>query len=104
MNKIRIKFDTDIEEINKQMFEFDSSDNIRGILNSFLKKTNSKNELSLEKIQFVYKGKLLNSPQFLEKNAKEIFRFQNHKIKVWDVNNIIGGELDYFKILFYLLF
>ena len=94
MSKIRIKFDTDIEEINKQIFEFDPSDKIRDVLNAFLQKTKSINELSLEKIQFIYKGKILNSPQFLEKNAKEVFRFQNHKIKVWDANNIIGGELD----------
>ena len=94
MSKIRIKFDTDIEEINKQIFEFDPLDKIRDVLNAFLQKTKSINELSLEKIQFIYKGKILNSPQFLEKNAKEVFRFQNHKIKVWDANNIIGGELD----------
>ena len=91
MSKIRIKFDTDIEEINKQIFEFESYYSIREVLQSFLNKTKSKNDLSLERIQFIYKGKILNSPQFLNQKANEIFRFQNHKIKVWDSENIIGG-------------
>lgn len=91
MNQIRIKFDTDKEDINKQIFEFPPSMTIKELLNTFLKDTKSVNELGLEKIQFIYKGKILNSPQFLDKQAKEIFRFQNHKIKVWDANNIIGG-------------
>ena len=91
MNQIRIKFDTDKEDINKQIFEFPPSMTVKELLNTFLKDTKSVNELGLEKIQFIYKGKILNSPQFLDKQAKEIFRFQNHKIKVWDANNIIGG-------------
>ena len=94
MSKIRIKFDTDIEEINKQIFEFESYYSIREVLKSFLKKTKSKTDMNFEKIQFIYKGKILNSPQFLEQKASEIFRFQNHKIKVWDSENIIGGLYD----------
>ena len=94
MPKIRIKFDTDIEEINRQIFEFESYYSIRQVLQSFLNKTKSKNNINLDKIQFIYKGKLLNSPQFLDQKASEMFKFQNHKIKVWDSENIIGGIYD----------
>ena len=92
MSKIRIKFDTDIEDINKQIFEFESYYSIREILQSFLNQTNSKNDINSEKIQFIYKGKILNSSQFLDQKASDMFRFQNHKIKVWDSENIIGGS------------
>ena len=80
MPKIRIKFDTDIEEINRQIFEFESYYSIRQVLQSFLNKTKSKNNINLDKIQFIYKGKRLNSPQFLDQKASEMFKFQNHNL------------------------
>ena len=92
MSKIRIKFDTDREEINTKLFEYSPDITIKELIESFLKETNSRNETKVEDIQFIYKGKILNSPEFLDKTAKEIFRFQNHKVKVWDSKNIIGGS------------
>ena len=100
MSKVRIKFDTDNEEINKKVYEYSPELTMKELLESFLRETNSKTEAKVEDIQFIYKGKILNSPEFQEKKAKEIFRFQNHKVKVWDSKNIIGGMNNIFY--FYL--
>ena len=95
MSKISIKFDTNLENINKQLFVFDPSLTVKEMLQIFLKDTQSKSELNLDQIQFVFKGKILNSPQFLDKHLRDIFRFSNHKIKVWDSKNIIGGYMQF---------
>ena len=84
MSKVRIKFDTDNEEINKKVYEYNPELTMKELLESFLRETNSRTEAKVEDIQFIYKGKILNSPEFQAKKAKEIFRFQNHKVKVWD--------------------
>ena len=96
MSKISIKFDTNLEKINKQLFVFEPSLTIREMLNIFLRDTESKSELSLDQIQFVFKGKILNSPQFFDLHLRDIFRFSNHKVKVWDSKNIIGGNIRFY--------
>jgi hypothetical protein len=92
MSQISVKFDTEQEEINKQLFLFASNITIKEMLNNFLQQTNSKIELHSDNIQFIYKGKILNTPSFLDKKVGEIFRLSNHKVKVMDSKNIIGGE------------
>jgi hypothetical protein len=92
MSQISVKFDTEQEEINKQLFLFASNITIKEMLNNFLQQTNSKIELHSDNIQFIYKGKILNTPAFLDKKVGEIFRLSNHKVKVMDSKNIIGGE------------
>ena len=92
MPTVSIKFDTDQESINKQLFTFDSNITIKEMLNDFLKKTNSKIELQSEDIQFIYKGKILNTPNYLNRFVGDIFKLNNHKVKVWDSKNIIGGK------------
>ena len=94
MSKVRIKFDTEVESINNQLFEFEPHLKIRDMLKIFLSKTQSRNELSLSLIEFVYNGKILNSPLFLDKYIKDIFRFNNNsKVRVIDTQKIIGGNM-----------
>ena len=89
MSKVRIKFDTEVESINNQLFEFEPHLKIRDMLKIFLSKTKSRNELSLSLIEFVYKGKVLNSPLFLDKYIKDIFRFNNNsKVRVIDTKKL----------------
>ncbi len=64
------------------------------ILWQFLRESNSILDLSTDKIQFIYKSKILNSPLYLKKKAKEIFRLLDHNnlIQVKDPGDIIGGK------------
>ena len=94
MSKVEIKFEKDLENINKKLFEFEPSLKIRDMLKIFLSKTQSRNELNLSLIHFVYKGKVLNSPLFLDKYIKDVFRFNNNnKVRVLGTKNIIGGNM-----------
>ena len=94
MSKVRVKFDTEVESINSKLFEFEPSLKIRDMLKIFLSKTQSRNELSLSLIEFVYNGKILNSPLFLDKYLKDIFRFNNNiNVRVMESEKIIGGKM-----------
>ena len=95
MAQISIKFDTDKEEINKQLFLFSPSMTIREMLEEFLKQTNSLTKIDSNDIQFFYKGKILNTDSYFDKYVRDIFKLSNHKIKVWDSKNIIGGKKIY---------
>ena len=95
MAQISVKFDTDKEEINKQLFLFSPSMTIKEMLEQFLKQTNSFAQINSNDIQFIYKGKILNTDSYLDKYVRDIFKLSNHKVKVWDSKNIIGGKKIY---------
>ena len=97
MSKISIKFETEMENINNQLFVFEPYLKIRDMLKIFLSKTQSINELSLSQIHFIFSGKIINSPQLLDKYIKNVFKCNlNNKVKVIDSGKIVGGN-----ILFY---
>ena len=89
---ILFKFETDEESKNRDL-SISRETTIREALNSFLRSTNSIMTLDLEKIQFMNKVKLLNTPKILDKKVGAHFNrsTQNVKIKVLDAGNILGG-------------
>ena len=98
---IKLKFNTDKEDIKDKIFLFDKEIDIESLLNAFLSKTNSLLQLDPNQIQFIYKSKIINSDAFKKKKAKEIFKFtnQNHLVQVYDANNIIGGIFNYLNLI-----
>ena len=87
---ICVSFIGEIEDLNKKIFHFNSSQTIESILKTFLKETNSKMSLDLNDIIFIFGGKILNKNNFLHKNISEVFKHQRYnKIKIIDTNEII---------------
>ena len=95
---VKLKFNTEKNSIRDRIFTYDCEMTIKDILSSFLRETNSIHTLDSKNIQFVFKSKIINSETFLQKKAREIFRFldQTNLVQVYDSQNVIGGN---FKII-----
>ena len=93
MTTISIKFETGISEIDKILFSFERYMIIRDMLFIFLNRTRSIKTLDFNQIQFLYKSKVLNSPQYINKCVKDIFRNNNQRVRVMDITNILGGNI-----------
>ena len=75
-------------------FEYDNSCTIEEVLKDFLSKTHSKIVLDHHIISFMFKNKILNIDQNLKKKVGEMFKFGINKIKVSEVEPIIGSQGD----------
>ena len=80
-------------DIQKKPFEFDETLTIKEMLLDFLKKTNSKMILDMNKISFMLGAKILNQNIYLNKALKEVFRDNNKPIKIIDAEGIVGGKI-----------
>ena len=88
-----LKFQTSDEDINKKIFEFDTTLTIENMLLDFLGKTNSKMTLDPKQITFLFAGRVINQENDLKKTVGEIFKKKNNiPIKVIDTNDVIGGK------------
>ena len=66
---------------------------VESMLNDFLTKTNSKKELSTDKITFVYKALILNNPKNLKHPLSKHFNSNmTYTINVIDNAKIFGGN------------
>ena len=72
---------------------FDRNKTIESLLNKFLDETNSERILDPSKIYFMYNSHILNQPNKLSKQIKEIMKGANRefKITVTDTQGVIGG-------------
>ena len=69
---------------------YDSSMTIRNFLLDFGKKHSIKEPLNVEKYPFLYKGKVLNMPIYLDKTLEDL-RVKNHsQILLKDMAHLIG--------------
>ena len=86
-----IRFVTNDMNINNRIFEYNITCRIKDMLYDFLRRTNSQPIIDQEQISFVYKAKILNKQDILNKTIGEVFRNggNNIIIHVWDSNNII---------------
>ena len=80
----------------QKIIEYDRNKTVESLLVEFLRQTNSKIELAIEKIKFLYHSKIINKKDILPKLIKDIFKgdFIEFPIKVMkDIGNIIGGNI-----------
>ena len=74
--------------------EFTKDTKVKDALIEYLKSTNSKIDLSPERIKFLWIASILNNQINLDKSLEQIFKKRttnNFKIKVIDIENSIGG-------------
>ena len=64
-----LKFQTSDEDINKKIFEFDTTLTIENMLLDFLGKTNSKMTLDPKQITFLFAGRVINQENDLKKTV-----------------------------------
>lgn len=88
MNEISLLF---VYHEKSIFLKFPKTTKIKDALTKFLKESNSINDLSPERITFLFKNKILNKEQNLEKSLLQIFKGYNNQIKVLDECNVIGG-------------
>ena len=89
---LRFRHEKDADIANK-VYEYEDSLTINEMLLDFLKQTNSKMTLDTDKICFVFGG-ILNTPRFLNRTIKEVFKKQNNvAILVKDPGDIVGGDI-----------
>ena len=74
-------------DMNEKVISFPASTLIRDALIEYLKETNSRIDISPEKIFFLFNAKVLNSEQYLNKTLEEVKIKNNSKINVR--NNVI---------------
>ena len=86
-----IRFVTNDMNIYNRIFEYNITCRIKDMLYDFLRRTNSQPIIDQEHISFLYKGKILNKQDILNKTVGEVFRNEgnNFRIRVLDSNNII---------------
>ena len=80
----------------QKIIEYDKNKTVESLLVEFLRQTNSKIELSIEKINFLYNSKILNKKDILPKQIKDVLKgnFAEFPIRVIkDIGNIIGGNV-----------
>ena len=80
----------------QKIIEYDRNKTVESLLVEFLRQTNSKIELAIEKINFLYHSKIINKKDILPKQIKDVFKgeFAEFPIKVMkDLGNIIGGNI-----------
>ena len=91
--KYKIRYNTEDEELNEKIFEYDGKLTIKEILYNFLSETNSKLTLNLNEIIFLYKASILNKESNLSKTCFNICKkSKNGLIKVIDRNDVIRGR------------
>ena len=76
--------------LDEKTMLFDQSITVDSMLKTFLNETNSPLFLDTEKILFMFKGRVLNMPKFLNKNLSEVFKSDKAIIKVTDCDNMVG--------------
>ena len=82
------------ENEDNKLIMFNRNDQMKSLLNQFLRETNSIMELDFKKITFMHRNTILNKPENLTIAIKEVIKTNtnnNIQIKVLDTNGIIGG-------------
>ena len=75
---------------NKQIV-FNPDCIVGNMLDKFLSETNSIHNKDPDKIQFIYKNRIINSDCFINKTISQAKIKTNGIIKVIDMNDVIGG-------------
>ena len=81
------------DESKNRTYQFKKDKKIKEILLFYLSNTNSIMTLDVDKIMFLNKSKILNSPNYLDKTIAETFKYnkQNTQIQIKDSGNVVGG-------------
>ena len=88
----KIRFNTEDEELNNKIYEYNGKMAIKEMLLKFLSETNSKMTLNPEDIIFLYKAAILNKETNLSKDFSNIFKnSMNGLIRVIDRKDVIRG-------------
>ena len=93
MSLIAVNFQTDYEDSNKKFFQFERETTIEEMLLTFLKNSNSKVTLDPSEICFFFNNRILNKNNNLKKKIKDVFRFPNTCIKVFETSNVLMAPI-----------
>ena len=76
------------------LIPFNINETIQSLLSEFLKRTNSRQVLDIEKISFMCNTNIINKKENLPKKIRDVIKgnFPQFTIKIRDTDNIIGGK------------
>ena len=96
----KLKFQTGIEIIDKKLYDYNTSCKIIDMLNDFISKANVDMEkdncdtrFDLNNYSFMFRGKIINKDDFLNKTVGNVFKnTTNSPIQVRETKEVIGGK------------